>query len=184
MSVSIQVREWRLRRVLTQRELAALEQGTTFPVGEFTYEDRYKRGGNSDLDAVKRSGLINDVWGLGMSAGGTAEIVYEMRADGGVFGEVRITSLVFRACGSVQVDVGFASDGPFQIVAQASSPDRETMARLQPPVDLTEHVRGRDSFFLRLAASNQWGKYINAIDAIGLQGEVVQSATAKEASEQ
>jgi len=167
-----------------RRELAALERGTTFPVGRFSYHDGYQRGGKSDLDAVKKSGFANGVWGLDMYQGGTAEIIYKFKADGGVLGQVKITSLNLRAFGSVQVDVGFASDGPFQIVAQADSPDRETMARLQPPVDLTEHVRGRESFFLRLTASNQWGTYINAIHAFGLQGEVVPSAKVEEAGEQ
>ena len=165
--------ESRIAEPVVKRELAAVERGTTFPVGTFAYHDGFERGGKSNLDAVLKRGFTDGVWGLDMRAGGGGEIVFEMKADGGVFGKVCISSLILHAFGRVEVDVADSLDGPFTEVAAADSPDAAARARLAPPIELTEHVRGKRAFYLRLGASNRHGKYINCIDTFGLTGEVV-----------
>ena len=166
--------ESRIAEPVVKRELAAVERGTTFPLGTFTYHDGFERGGKSALDAVKKRGFVDGVWGLDLRAGGAAEIVFEMKADGGVFGQVSISSLILHAFGRVEVGVGDSLDGPLTEVAAADSPDAATQANLGPPIELTEHVRGKRAFHLRLGASNRHGKYINCIDTFALTGEVVE----------
>jgi len=58
--------ENRISESALKRELAALQKGTTFSVGQFWYGDGYDRGGNSVMDAVRKSGLIDGTRGLCM----------------------------------------------------------------------------------------------------------------------
>jgi hypothetical protein len=160
-----------------ERELATLEAGTAFGVGDFSYADGYERGGKSSMDAVRTSGFRNGVWGLDMPKGGSAQIVYDFGATDGVFGAARITKLLLGARGSVRIEVADTPDGPWELVAQNQSPDADTEVRIDTPLDLTSFIRGKKRFFLRMALSNEMGDYCCAIDTFRIEGKVTASVT-------
>jgi len=91
---------------------------------------------------------------------------------GGVFDTVHITRLRLGARVSISIEVGETADGPWEVVAESQS-KAPTLppARVATPVDLTPFVRGKESFFLRMALSNSG--YVCAIDAFIIAGEVV-----------
>ncbi len=163
----------RISEPALKRELAALQEGTTFGVGPFSYSDGYNQGGKSVMDAVRKSALLDGTWGLCMSAGAKGELVYEFKAKEGVFDTVQITTLALGVRGSISIEVGETADGPWEVVAESQSPDSATSVRVATPVDLTPFVQGKKNFFLRMVLSNNLGGYVLAIDSFGIQGEVV-----------
>jgi hypothetical protein len=166
--------ENRISQAALERELEVLERSTTFGRGEFTYSDYLVRGGNTAMDAVRKTGFVDGVWGLDMGQGATGELVYDFRARDGVFAGARLTTLALasRMVGA-RVDVGENLDGPWTTVAAHEHPGPDAPAGLELPVDLTDSVKGKPRFFLKVTLTNQGDGYVCALTNIGVEGEVV-----------
>jgi hypothetical protein len=166
--------ESRISQVALERELEVLERSTTFGPGTFTYSDYLVRGGNTAMDAVRKTGFVDGVWGLDMHEGATGELVYELRAQDGVFGAARVTELAFASnMIGARIDVAEDLNGPWTTVAAHEHPGPHAPAGLDLPVDLADQVRGKPHFFLRVALTNQSGGYVCALTNVGIEGEVM-----------
>lgn len=164
-----------LSEATMKRELDLLRGSTTYGPGRFSYSDYLVRGGNTAMDAVRKTGLLDGVWGLDMDAGTSGELVYDFRATAGTFASAQLNTLIFgsKLIGA-RLEVADSLEGPWTVVAAHEEPTGDNPSGLPLPVDLTDHVRGKQRFFLRLALTNRTGGYTCALCNIGVQGEVVE----------
>jgi hypothetical protein len=109
-----------------------------------------------------------------MDAGVQGELLYRFQAQEGVFGNARLTSLVFGSnLIGIRVEVGPAPDGPWQVVAAHENPTVDQPSGVATPVDLSPLVQGKNEFYLRLVATNRGGGYVCGLCNFGVEGEVI-----------
>lgn len=162
-----------LSEATLRRELEAIERGATFPPGQFSYSDYLTRGGNSALDAARKAGFSDGVWGLDLPAGGAGELVYELRAREGTLGEARLTTLVFGAqLIGARIEVADTLEGPWQVVAAHEDPTAGKPSGITLPVDLTDAARGKPAVLVRVVLTNRGPEWSCALCNIGFEGRV------------
>jgi len=157
-----------------RRELGVLENSTSFVLGKFAYGDYLTRGGNTAMDAALRTGFIDGTWGLDLDKDASGELVYELRAKEGVFGEARLSQLVYGGgLVGTRIEVADSLDGPWTTVAAHEQPTQQQPSGVPLPVELPQ-ARGKDHLFVKIALQNRHGAYVCALCNVGFEGEVVQ----------
>ena len=167
---------WWSADIFLKKELGKLEQGTSYGVGKFSYKDdyRYPHGGWTALDTVRLCGFISGEFGLYMNAGGTGELVYDFGAEDGSFAKVAVHHVKFGSnMVGIRVEVGDSADGPWTLAYAHENPDAANPSKVPANLDLTDLVKGKSRFFLRLVATNKGGGYVCGLCGLGVVGEVV-----------
>ena len=153
-----------------QAGLEALKDpGTEFAkAGPFTYMDNLDDGGKV-FQAKSRSGYSIGTYGLCLAANATGEVVYDLRATGGLmFKDARLHSmyLALPAGGHNSVEVS-RDGGKTWVVAYQDV----RMAGGTAEYDLTAHVAGAPSFLLKLKVQNG-GEECLGIDNWAISGTI------------
>ena len=167
------VENWMFEPGLRQ-EQAAVEDGTVFAPGRFTYEDGFERGGKTAFDALQISGFTGGTWGLDLAARGSGVVLYEFRAREGAFNAARLTQFATGNRGRALVQVSTqGAGGPWQEVAASQMADVATPAPLKTPLDLGPWVKGQARFWLQITLTNELAaEAVCGFDLLKLEGDI------------
>ena len=147
--------------------------GTRFAKGKFFYRDTFNGGGRSLLDAKVLQGFFATTYGLSLKPRKLGILEWEFEATEGVFHDVLlgINDPVKHNPGTF--DVSLSLDGakifthlPFE---QSNEFSRKGGCRL---VSLTELVRGKKSFLIRITAKNKSVATKLVLDHMRIKGEI------------
>jgi len=140
-----------LARAETQLALYSLDLAV-LPPGEVEYSDYLARGGNARVHGDV-TGYYSGTWGLCLRPGQEGALTYELGAEQGHTWQSAAVAFEGGFTQGVTNAIEYSVDGEsWEMLAGDLKPDRDRA------YDLTEHVRGRERFWVR-------ARYRNGADA-------------------